>query len=356
MSVLLEARAVTKLFGGGMRGPRMTAVDDFSLAIADEPPSITALVGESGSGKTTLARLLLGLIEPSEGAVLYKGADIRTLSGARLKSFRRDVQVIFQDPFEAYNPFYRIDHVLETPVLNFGLAGSRREARRMIEETLRAVGLRPEETLGRYPHQLSGGQRQRIMVARALLIRPRVIIADEPVSMVDASLRATILTNLRELHDNFGISLIYITHDLTTAYQISQNVIVLYRGLIAEAGDVEKVVGDPKHPYTRLLIGSIPYPDPDRAWKGEEAPSADGAAASDHGCRFAPRCSSAMAICRDSVPPLFRIDRRRAAACYLYRDCEAVAGRDIGTVLNPGDDAAPERARAGGAAEVRPVA
>ena len=355
MSVLLEARAVTKLFGGGLRGPRMTAVDDFSLAIADEPPSITALVGESGSGKTTLARLLLGLIEPSEGAVLYKGADIRTLSGAHLKSFRRDVQVIFQDPFEAYNPFYRIDHVLETPVLNFGLAGSRREARRMIEETLRAVGLRPEETLGRYPHQLSGGQRQRIMVARALLIRPRVIIADEPVSMVDASLRATILTNLRELHDNFGISLIYITHDLTTAYQISQNVIVLYRGLIAEAGDVEKVVGDPKHPYTRLLIGSIPYPDPDRAWKGEEAPSADGAAASDHGCRFAPRCSSAMAICRDSVPPLFRIDRRRAAACYLYRDSEAVAGRDIGTILNP-DDAAPERARAGGAAEVRPVA
>ena len=269
--------------------PRMTAVDDFSLAIADEPPSITALVGESGSGKTTLARLLLGLIEPSEGAVLYKGADIRTLSGARLSAFRRDVQVIFQDPFEAYNPFYRIDHVLETPVLNFGLAGSRREARRMIEETLRAVGLRPEETLGRYPHQLSGGQRQRIMVARALLIRPRVIIADEPVSMVDASLRATILTNLRELHDNFGISLIYITHDLTTAYQISQNVIVLYRGLIAEAGDVEKVVGDPKHPYTRLLIGSIPYPDPDRPGRAKRRRRPTGrpprtmAAASRHG-------------------------------------------------------------------------
>ena len=125
MSALLEARAVTKIFGGGLRGPRMIAVEDFSLAIADEPPSITALVGESGSGKTTLARLLLGLIEPSEGAVLYKGADIRTLSGARSAApFRRDVQVIFQDPFEAYNPFYRVDHVLETPVLNFGLAGS----------------------------------------------------------------------------------------------------------------------------------------------------------------------------------------------------------------------------------------
>ena len=180
--------AVTKFFGGGLRGRRMTAVEDFSLTIASDPPSIIALVGESGSGKTTLARLFLGLVEPSEGVVLYKGANITALSAAERRAFRRDVQVIFQDPFEAYNPFYRVDHVLETPVLNFGIAASRAEARRMIEETLRAVGLRPEETLGRYPHQLSGGQRQRIMVARALLIRPRIIIADEPVSMVDASL------------------------------------------------------------------------------------------------------------------------------------------------------------------------
>ena len=194
------------------------------------------MVGESGSGKTTLARLLLGLVEPSEGAVFYKGKDLRTLTSADQREFRRDVQVIFQDPFEAYNPFYRIDHVLETPVVNFGLAASKAEARGLIELTLQAVGLRPEETLGRYPHQLSGGQRQRVMVARALLIRPRVIIADEPVSMVDASLRATILGSLRKLHDEFGISIIYVTHDLTTAYQISQNVIVLYRGLGRRGG------------------------------------------------------------------------------------------------------------------------
>jgi peptide/nickel transport system ATP-binding protein len=334
MSALLEARAVTKIYGGGMRGPRMRAVDDFSLVIADEPPSITALVGESGSGKTTLARLLLGAVEPSRGAVLYKGVNIRALSGTDLRSFRRDVQVIFQDPFEAYNPFYRVDHVLETPVLNFGLADSRREARRMIEETLRAVGLRPEETLGRYPHQLSGGQRQRIMVARALLIRPRVIIADEPVSMVDASLRATILTSLRELHDKFGISLIYITHDLTTAYQVSQNVIVLYRGLVAEAGDVEKVVGDPKHPYTRLLIGSIPYPDPRRPWTGEEAPSSEGVGTPpEQSCCFAPRCPLAMAVCRESAPPMFRTDQYRAAACFLYREHDVVPGARIGEIM-----------------------
>ena len=333
MSALIEARAVTKYFGGGIRGHRMTAVEEFSLAIADDPPSIVALVGESGSGKTTIARLLLGLVDPNAGAVLYKGSDIRSLPSAGRRAFRRDVQVIFQDPFEAYNSFYRVDHVLEAPVMNFGLAGSRKEAQRMIEETLRAVGLRPEETLGRYPHELSGGQRQRVMVARAVVIRPRVIIADEPVSMVDASLRATILGSLRQLHDKFGISLIYITHDLTTAYQICQNVIVLYRGLVAEAGDVELVVRDPKHPYTRLLIGSIPYPDPDHPWKGEEAASADGVAASDQGCRFASRCPAAMAICGESVPPLFRIDERRAAACYLYRDGEPVAAADIGTVL-----------------------
>ncbi len=141
-----------------------------------------------------------------------------------------------------------------------------------MEETLNAVGLRPEETLGRYPHQLSGGQRQRIMVARALLLRPRLIIADEPVSMVDASLRATILESLRQLHREFGISLLYITHDLTTAYQISENIIVLYRGEVAEAGDVELVVKEPQHPYTQLLIQSIPKADPDHPWHGTRAP------------------------------------------------------------------------------------
>jgi oligopeptide/dipeptide ABC transporter ATP-binding protein len=352
MSALLEARGVTKVFGGGLRGRRMTAVEDFSLTIAGDPPSIIALVGESGSGKTTLARLFLGLIEPSQGVVLYKGANVGVLSRDERRAFRRDVQVIFQDPFEAYNPFYRVDHVLETPVLNFGIAASRAEARRIIKETLRAVGLRPEETLGRYPHQLSGGQRQRIMVARALLIRPRIIIADEPVSMVDASLRATILGSLRQLHDEFGISLIYITHDLTTAYQISHNVIVLYRGMIAEAGDAEQVVRNPKHPYTQLLIGSIPYPDPHRHWQGEAAPSGDAAAASDHGCRFAPRCPSVMAVCRDSLPPMFRTDAHRASACYLYRDDEVVPSSSLGAVLAKGE--APFEQALGGAAEVRP--
>src|SRR5437667_5961792 len=191
--------------------------------------------------------------------------------------------MIFQDPYEVYNPFYRVDHGLETPITEFKLAASPAARRALINESLRAVGLRPEETLGRYPHQLSGGQRQRIMVARAVLMRPRLIIADEPVSMVDASLRATILDSLGELNREYGMSIVYITHDLTTAFQISDNIIVLYRGTVAEAGDVELVVRRPQHPYTQLLITSVPQPDPEHAWgeveaRTEDAELANGAA------------------------------------------------------------------------------
>ena len=272
---LLELRNVTKVFGGGIRQRRVAALQDFSLAIAGAPPTITAVVGESGSGKTTMANLLLGLEVPTAGAVLYRGKDLRRCSGPERRAFRREMQAIFQDPFGVYNSFYKVDHVLTTPVAKFRLARSREEGRRLIEEALRAVGLRPEQTLGRYPHQLSGGQRQRIMVARTLLLRPKLIVADEPVSMVDASLRVTVLANLLQLKQEFGISLIYITHDLATAYQISDRIIVLHRGSVVEAGDPEQVVKRPEHPYTKLLIGSIPLPDPDRGW-GDDLPGGDG--------------------------------------------------------------------------------
>jgi peptide/nickel transport system ATP-binding protein len=320
VTALLEARHLSKVFGGGLFSRHRTqALLDFSLRVDTEPPSITAIVGESGSGKTTLARLLLGLISPTEGEVVYLGKTFRSMSGAERTAFRRDVQVIFQDPYDAYNPFYKVDHVLAKPIANFHLASSKAEARALIEQALEAVGLRPADTLGRYPHQLSGGQRQRIMVARALLAKPRLIIADEPVSMVDASLRATILGSLRKLNREFGISVLYITHDLTTAYQISQNIIVLYGGSVAEAGDVELVVRQPKHPYTQLLIGSIPSPNPRHRWTARRVggditptPSSNGS------CRFAARCPMVMPRCWEQYPPLYHTDAHRVVACYLH--------------------------------------
>ena len=252
MTALLEARHVRKVFGGGLFDrTKTTALEDFSMVIDGDAPTITAVVGESGSGKTTLARLLLGVTTPSDGSVLYKGKDLRNLTREESRGYLNDVQAIFQDPFEVYNPFYRVDHVLTTPIEYMKLANTRAEKYRMIEQALETVGLRPEETLGRYPHQLSGGQRQRVMVARALILKPRIILADEPVSMIDASLRATVLGSLQRFKEEFGISIVYITHDLTTAYQIGDNIIVLYRGDVAEAGSVDAVVRNPSHPYTR---------------------------------------------------------------------------------------------------------
>jgi ABC-type oligopeptide transport system ATPase subunit len=265
---LLELQHVSRFFGGGglFNQRKVAALNDFSLAIDGQPPTITAIVGESGSGKTTMARLLLGLETPSAGRVLYLGKDLQRLSGAEWREYRRGVQAIFQDPFDVYNSYYKVDHVLTTPLRKFRLASSKAEERHMIEQALRAVGLDPDTTLGRYPHQLSGGQRQRTMVARTLLLRPRLIVADEPVSMIDASLRATVLGNLLQLKRQFGISLIYITHDLTTAYQISDRIMVMYRGNMVEQGDPDQIVNQPQHAYTRLLISSIPDPDPDHAW------------------------------------------------------------------------------------------
>jgi len=345
-AALLEARRVTRIFGGGLFGRTSTlALDDFSLAIDGERPSILAVVGESGSGKTTLGRLLLGLTAPTHGQVLYRGQDLQTMSHAEWWAFRRDVQVIFQDPYGVYNPFYRVDHVLTTPVRKFGLAASAVEARQLIDDVLRAVGLRPEETLGRFPHQLSGGQRQRVMVARALLLRPRLILADEPVSMVDASLRATILASLHTMNRQRGISIVYITHDLATAYQVSDAIVVLYRGSVVEAGEVEQVVKQPKHPYTQLLLSSIPLPTPERTWLTERpTASVPVRAAAGAGCKFAARCAFADSSCLESAPPLFQINPRRVVACYLYRGAPSLPAEGLASVLSEVDGASQTRA------------
>ncbi len=325
MTTLIEADGVTKIFGQG--DAATVALDDFSFAVDANAPSITAIAGESGSGKSTAARLLLGFERPTTGTVRYRGQDLRALNGRDRREFRREVQAIFQDPFGVYNPFYRVDHLLSTPIATFGLAKGKRESQALIETALATVGLNPADVLGRFPHQLSGGQRQRITIARALLLRPRLIIADEPVSMVDASLRATILESLLTLYRDFGISFVYITHDLTTAYQIAQTLIVLYRGSVAESGPVGTVVKQPQHPYTELLVRSIPSPDPDQPWQAEAALDDQPEAVALRGCRFAPRCPHAMPICRDDPPPRYA-SRGSAVACYLYRDNPVVANGD----------------------------
>jgi oligopeptide/dipeptide ABC transporter ATP-binding protein len=334
MSDLLEFKNVTKTYSRGLLSRvSTTALNDISLKLETEQPTILTVAGESGSGKTTLAMLLLGFITPTAGQILYKGKDIQTLRGEERMLFRREVQAVFQDPFAVFNPFYTVDHLLTVPIDRFKLAKSKSEARDIMVEALTAVGLRPGDVLGRFPHQLSGGQRQRINVARALLLRPKLLVADEPVSMVDASLRANILETLRGLQRTHGVSIIYITHDLTTAYHIAKSIIVLYRGSVMEAGDVDTVIKTPKHPYTRLLIDSIPWPDINRRW-GETEIKAKEMELSDHvsGCKFSSRCPFVMDKCKE-IPPLFRLKQHQAASCYLFEQNPSIAPEKLSELL-----------------------
>src|SRR5580704_6726241 len=330
---LLELRNISKVYSRGLfNAQSKTALHDISLTLNENDPTILAIAGESGSGKTTLAMLLLGFVQPTTGQIVYRGRDISTLKGAERTIFRREVQAVFQDPFAVFNPFYTVDHLLTVPIRRFKLAKSKAEARDKIEAALTTVGLRPEDIQGRFPHQLSGGQRQRINVARALLLKPRLLIADEPVSMVDASLRANILETLRNLQRDHRVSIIYITHDLTTAYHIAKSIIVLYRGSVMEAGDVDTVIKNPQHPYTRLLVDSIPWPDLDRRW-GERPIKARETDASLEGCAFRSRCPEAMEICK-TQPPLFRIGLRHASACYLHAEQPRVAPECLSELLS----------------------
>ena len=334
MAQLLEFRNVTKVYTRGLLSrTSTTALNDVSLKLEENEPSILTIAGESGSGKTTLAMLLLGFITPTAGQILYKGRDIRTLRGDDRMTFRREVQAVFQDPFAVFNPFYTVDHLLSVPIARFKLAKSKSGARDKMVEALTAVGLHPEDVLGRFPHQLSGGQRQRINVARALVLRPKLLVADEPVSMVDASLRANILETLRSLHKDYGVSILYITHDLTTAYHIAKSIVVLYRGSVMEAGDVDTVIKTPQHPYTRLLIDSIPWPDIRRRW-GETEIKAKEAELTDHGagCKFLSRCPFAMDKCQ-TTPPLFQLSAYQAASCYLYEQHPQIEAERLSELL-----------------------
>lgn len=333
----MTALPLIELAGAGKRFGQVTALQPINLAIEQDNAPILAVAGESGSGKTTLASLLLGFVAPSEGEIRFRGANIAKLPAAKRRVFRREVQAVFQDPFATYNPFYRVDHALTEPLQLLGLVRSRHQAREMMEAACERVGLHPQDTLGRFPHELSGGQRQRLMVARALLLRPKLLIADEPVSMIDASLRAIVLSSLRTLNTDLGIPILYITHDLTTAYHVANAIIVLYRGTIVEAGDAEAVIQNPQHPYTRLLIDSIPSPDLDTPW-GNGRPLADSfakpATASAGGCPFAARCPDAMRRCAARLPPLYAPNPRQAVRCVLHEDAPRFAEPDLSDLLH----------------------
>lgn len=319
---LLEVRNAVKVYGGGFLsgGRRVTALRDVSLSLAEKPARITAVAGESGSGKSTLAGAVLGFVRLDSGQVLFQGQDVAAMPRQERFEYRRNVQAIFQDPYAAFNPFYHVDHIFHLVMRRFGLAANRREARARMEAALETVGLRSDDVMGKHPHQLSGGQRQRIMIARACLMKPKLIVADEPVSMVDASLRSTILDIMLRMRDEQGISFLYITHDLSTAYQICDDIHIFYQGAQVESGPVDAVLGNPQHPYTQLLINSIPEPDPSRGWgdkiqaveEGEDGISVDG-------CPFYPRCSQRMDCCLNTLPTrVSRDSSDHGIACHLF--------------------------------------
>jgi peptide/nickel transport system ATP-binding protein len=321
MDELLTIRNLRQVFG--TRHPTY-AVDGVSFSMS-QTPSVLNLVGESGSGKTTIARIILGLLRPTGGTVLYKGENIFAADKNWQRQLRREVQAVFQNPYSVYNPVYKIERVFQVPIRKFKLAANRDEAREKILASLRAVDLRPEDVLGKFPHQLSGGQRQRVMLARLHLIRPRLIIADEAVSMIDAAGRVTFLNILLDFRDHYGISTLYITHDLSTAQYLGGNIIVLYKGRIAERGDTQKVTTQPLHPYAQLLIQSVPIPDPKRRWTEVLTASGETAAVKSprrDRCLFAERCPHAVDTCWETRPGLFAPGNGAKApqevACHKY--------------------------------------
>ncbi|MCY3873748.1 MAG: ABC transporter ATP-binding protein [Rhodobacteraceae bacterium] len=263
---LLSLENASKTYRRGIFKKDVVALKPVSLRFSRSNPKIIAMVGQSGSGKSACGNLMLGFQKPTTGRIMFGGRDVATMNRHEKSDFRRQVQAVFQDPYASFNPFYTIDHAFTVPLRRFGIAANRAEAYDIMADALQRVGLEPGATFGSHAHQLSGGQRQRIMVARAVALRPKFIVADEPVSMVDASLRATILENIRQLRDDLNISVFYITHDLATAHRSSDGVIVLRRGRIVEAGLPDEVICDPKHPYTVQLVESIPSPDPDQTW------------------------------------------------------------------------------------------
>ena len=323
MAALVELRDVVKHFpvarslGEIVRGrhPAVRALDGVSFDVSGG--DAVAVVGESGCGKTTLGRLMLKLAEPTAGSIAFDGAALSGLSGESLRGFRRQAQLVFQNPFEALNPRFTIYRAVAEPLLNAGI--DKAEHMDRVASAFRRVHLPDlDRYLDKYPHQLSGGQLQRVVLARALVLAPRFLVADEPVSMLDVSVRAGILALLREVRDALGLSALYISHDLALVRYLCERTLVMYLGRVVEDGPTGEIVRRPRHPYTRALVAAVPVPDADQARaplpiKGN-VPDARGPSS---GCSFCDRCPHAMPRCAEEAPPLRSIAGGHRVACHL---------------------------------------
>ncbi len=319
MEKVLELKNVSMFFktrSGLLKSIVVKAVDNVSLGV--ERAKTVALVGESGSGKTTIARLSLRLLKPTRGRIVFEGVDVTDIPEKELKWFRRKAQAIFQDPYSSVNPYMTVRQIVEEPLILHKVEDDRKS---IVQEALETVKLTPvEEFLDKYPHMLSGGQRQRVGIARALVLKPTYIAADEPVSMIDASSRAEILYLLRELQEKHGISFLYITHDMATARHFSDRIAVMHLGKIVEMAEPKEVVVNPLHPYTQALIEAVPEPDPTNRFRERKTVTGEplNPANPPSGCRFHPRCPYVMDVCRLNDPVLKEVKKGHYVACHLY--------------------------------------
>ncbi len=320
---ILEVRGLKKYFAAGRPGlfsrnvPLVHAVDGVSLDLRKS--EVIALVGESGCGKSTLSLLLMGLEEPTEGQISFEGRDITHLNDTQRKGLRRKIQMIFQDPYESLNPTQTIEEIVAEPLRVHGLDISKSITDEKVKNAMEDAGLKPAEVyLKRHPHELSGGQRQRVVIASALVLEPEILLADEPVSMLDVSIRAEIINLLAELRISRQIAVIFITHDLGSVGFFADRVAVMYLGRIVEIGTMLDVLERPQHPYTKALLSVIPVPNPrlrrDRIVLKGETPNPINLPS---GCRFHPRCPVAIAACQVTDPSLLSVTKSHQAACIL---------------------------------------
>ena len=316
--LLLEIRDVTKVFkrGGVLFGTQFLAVDHVNLSLDRQKPSVLSIVGESGSGKTTLAKIILKLHEPTSGNVLLEGKSIfGTHSNLDSLGYYRTVQPIFQNPFETFSMRKQVDSYLYDTALNLKIAKDRKEARDIITDALSSVGLEINAVAGKYANQFSGGELQRISIARGLIPRPKLIVADEPVSMIDASLRMNIVNIFLSLKKKYHVSFIYITHDLSTAYYVSDYVAIMYRGDVIEYGSSDRVLTNPMHPYTELLLNSVPAVG--KKWDRHlKLPDVELKEYQNTACKFANRCPFVQPVCRQNKPPRVQIPEDREVLCF----------------------------------------